>query len=737
MKRRIKNSSPIQAPVTKPLSSLSSRLDELSAMITSDALRINKEGDLLVRRNDQLANDWHLVRLGTNLLPTTGIELAPRTFAEETEVMATIVLVADRALRMSTGESNQQHRTIALAVATLCKLWEHLWINGVYSLRNAHPQHFITLTETLATEGWGAALRLRERTKELLDSRGMRDEWFELNSGVLSIKESFRRAARTCAFGKELRDVRETFAVHLKIEMAPRKREKSSVSLLRQWFTTINVLHYIDERFALAFEPIPEVKRRADFLGRPGARTKNLEIDAAVDLLVESFKWINERSEVCLAIADDIARFQYTLAGGAKKRTEEFNAYLQKGPLSQIAAWSKAAEGELAVHQINRCFSFLYISCFIVIGIMNARRKNEVSHRKIGLKNSSMKVVSEELGIYEADFYCEKTTRDYVPFYVNGGSYRAWRALLKLQRVFISIRPSTRDHASLFWRLSIGATGFNSTPTWFNFGVDKPPVIAFFRQALSSKEQDFLFPAHAFRRFYALIFFYRYEHATLLALAYQLNHDDLVQVRQYTTDALLAVRGVRLARSLSQEKSDGREAHLHELDAQLEEVGHEKLIATIESILEGGAWSGRFGHLVLKLQSKLAARADFSRLSKKASAEKITEYLEGKGFYIEPFPHSDCHAGSGLRRPGARCSNSKTGMLQKELAGPGRCRKCAYSNVKQGHVTGLELRRAALKDEFDKLPANSIARAKIETQASDLEQVIAWHRQSLSLEQEA
>lgn len=737
MKHRIENAPSIQAPVTKPLSSLSASLDELSAMIASDALRINKEGDLLVRRNDQLANDWHLVRLGTNLLPNTGIALTPRTFAEETEMMATIVLVADRTLRMSTGESNQQHRTIALAVATLCKLWEYLWINGVYSLRNAHPEHFVSLAQTLAADGWGAALKLRERTKELVASRSLRDEWFELNSGVLSVKESFRRAVRTCAFGKELRDVREILAVHLRIETASRKREKSSVSLLRQWFTTINVLHYIDERHALAFEPIPEVKRQADFLGRPGARTKSIEIDDAVDLLVESFKWINDRSEVCVAIANDIVRFQPTLAGSVKKRSEEFNAYLQNGPLSQIATWNKAAEGESAIHQINRCFSSLYIACFIVIGIMNARRKNEVSHRKIGLKNSSMKVVSEELGIYEADFYCEKTTRDYVPFYVNGGSYRAWRALLKLQRIFFSIQPSTRHYASLFWRLSIGATGFNSTPTWFSFGVDKPSVIAFFRQALSGEEKDLLFPAHAFRRFYALIFFYRYEHATLLALAYQLNHDDLVQVRQYTTDALLAVRGVRLAQSLSQEKRDGREAHLRELDAQIEEVGHEKLIATIESVLEGGSWSGRFGRLVLKLQSKLAARADFSRLSKKVSAEKITEYLEGKGFYIEPFPHSDCHAGSGLRRPGARCSNSKTGMLQKELAGPEMCCKCAYSNVKQGHVAGLELQRAALKGELHKLPANSIARAKIETQASDLDHVIAWHRQSLSSEQEA
>ncbi|WP_286619594.1 hypothetical protein [Variovorax sp. J22R115] len=696
---------------------------------------MESSGDLRVRRNDRLPSEepYHSIALGSRLLPTVRLSLGARVFGDELTAMHAIVLSADRLLLASSAKSKAQHSTIALQVATLCKLWEYLWINGIFSLKDATPEHLSQLARLLATGGWALALRLRARSKRLLDGSPVPDVFYRTDNGkALSVTEAARMALRTSASGPELRALRQLMARKVGITLAPTPRDQTGESMLRQWFRTINELANIDPAWALPTAPYPNYMRLARELGQSSGRSLNLDFSDAADLLVESFAWINERADKFLQLARQIAEFQKTLKGLSKNtRNARFAEFLQTGPLQVVAQWGAFPSRVEGTDLINRCLLSIYSACFTVIAMMNARRRDEVAHRKIGIHSSSMRVVSKSLGVYECVFYIEKN-QERVPFYVNTATYRAWKVLNDFQALFRALQPKWHQGDGIFCWLAVGQAGFGSERHWFTFSTHIPYIEDFLRRALSRPLEEVDIHAHAFRRCYALIFFYRYEHGSLVALGFQLQDWDLETVRRYVTDAMVESRGLRLPVELTEEKKIARDVFFADLDAEMKEVGKEKMIASIDRVLSGGAWSGKFGRLVLRLQAKLASRADYSGLRREVRAARIADSLESKGYFPEPFMHGDCMAGVPAGRPAARCANRSTGALEKERASPVLCSGCPFSATNPGHVKGMQMQSAHLKGKILGMAQGSVHRVREERRVAELDMVIAIHTKQLS-----
>ncbi|AMM24586.1 hypothetical protein AX767_09665 [Variovorax sp. PAMC 28711] len=373
-----------------------------------------------------------------------------------------------------------------------------------------------------------------------------------------------------------------------------------------------------------------------------------------------------------------------------------------------------------------------YLACFLHIATFNARRKDEVSSRRFGLQASNIFVVSAEMHLYQALFYCAKGSRDWLPFFVNQETFDAWSMLKELQTVFLESKPASKYKGSLFWRLAVGRFGFNGRQTWLTFGGDKPQMVDFIKLAAPLLTGIPRLQPHTCRRFYALIFYYRYEDATLQALAFQLDHKDLEAARVYISEALANLGGFRLPIALSAEKARIRDEYLADFP-EMADVRHEKFVSKINEILDGSATSGKFGALVLRLASKLSARADYAPLREELRAQKLASELKRKGYDLEPFPHADCMAGS-AGRVNAKCFSRQSGTAQKERASPRLCSGCLYSNTVKGHVVNLETLFASLKAKAANEPIeqrqNVRARAH-QSRMNDLEEVIALHRQRL------
>jgi hypothetical protein len=711
-------------------------VDVLRGELKSRVLHVDNNGDLRVIRNDRAEDDEdvdHVIVLGSAVLPETELSIGQRRLFDEPDLIKMIAHAADRLLQQSTGEAKSQHSVVAMAVRTLCKLVEYLWLNGIYHIRDATAGHFADLGNTLAEGGWAQALRIESRTKRLLDEQGFATSWISSTNAQFSATNFFREALRTSASGPELFPARAVLANYLGWEVSPRERNRSSFSLLLQWFAHCNLLYLIPAKHAITFEPYPNHHATAKLLGRPSARTRNLEVDDAAALLKEGVLCLGSRAESLLELLKRAHKKGKALEGETQtRRIKEFKAWLEIEAEPVVRQWGVFPSGIEGIAYINRCIWSVYASAFTVIAIMNARRRDEVSHRKFGLTLNSMRVVSSELNVYECDFYIEKTYRKRIPFFVNQATFRAWLVLKEYNNLFSRIAGDARKNKSIFWFLHCGDDGIGKGIHRFTFASDTGPVADFVQRALGSA-QSVTIGAHAFRRFYCLIFFYRYEHGTLQALAFQLRHLDLEAVRQYVTDAWLTFKGNPLPVELTEEKRVARDAFLAGLDKDLNAVGREKMIQVIEATITGERYAGKFGRLVLKLEAKLASRVDYRGLAHKARPAALADRLISKGYGVEPYVHGDCMAGSGVRR-GAKCADRATGVPNKANASPKTCASCAHHRVAKGHITGLEAVAGEIELEQATVPVESLRWLELRRKISDIRVVIRVHRRDLGLE---
>jgi integrase len=255
--------------------------------------------------------------------------------------------------------------------------------------------------------------------------------------------------------------------------------------------------------------PFPEGSSKVALqLGVQCKRTKTIPPKVAFAHLSESVKWILDYAPIIEMLYNDKASPKVVMKAlekhGLKLNVREGDYYVS------------TARNTVTLEGIVR---MLAAACFTTVATLTARRKEEIFDLGAGC------VDDRDDDSYWLKIYIEKTSQRYdlvpVPELVN-------KAIALLER--LSEEARTRSGNDSLWQY-VSADGEVSS-----FQITNS-LQGFYDLNVKSKTNvEWRFTPHQFRRFFALIYFYRYEGSYIGALSYHLRHFNIEMTRRYITD---------------------------------------------------------------------------------------------------------------------------------------------------------------------------------------------------------
>jgi hypothetical protein len=701
-------------------------MEEALARCTSDRLVYVSPTAFALKREHVLVGEEQVkeIDLAHFHLPNSRL-LDACSLAEDRTLAIATVLAIDSHL-LSVGSTKDTHRTVANLVGTLAKLWEWGRLRGLYRPSDWKSTHFQALGKTLGRSKWAGGMQLERRVKALIRTRPEASLIVREDSTKrATLREGAAALLHSNLSIQELGSVRSELLQYAgrSTDAVPWEPRRPSVSWMVQTLRCINELVRIPKKFGFATVPYPDPHVQAKKLAVANKRTRNMTVNQAVALLVHSYDWVQNKANATISLIDEVGRIAEQVALGpqnSKARAKLADDLWQRSAVrvDAEAAFGTAVEmvrvdevshqGALSVAHAVDC---LMSSSFILIAGLNARRKDEICHRKLGMSRDSMRIINEELGVYQGDFYIMKTFKDYAPYFVNRATYDAWHVLTQIEaaqhRLEALLLPEAEipdPNHSLFWRRSYTVTtGELTGRVWYRFELGRTGAgKRFLDEALGATNTMRGTAAHMFRRFYAIIYFYRFEHGSLLHLRYQLAHFNLDCTQQYVSDALIELAADRISVGIKKSPEEVRAAmqsEWRELAVEIKAVGNEKMYESIRGLVGGASASGGFPALLLRLQRRLSADVDYRQLDKDAQAKRIAALVARRGHAIRPLPYGDCLAGASAAR-NAKCAETPGTGPAPENATPDVCAKCAQHWVSKGHLEGQRLDLAMLDKEI-------------------------------------
>lgn len=665
------------------------------------------------------------IDLRTHYLPSSRL-LPQCTLADDHHLTIATVLAVDSQLMMSKNPKNV-HKVVVNTVAILAKLWEWGRLRSLYKPRDWSEAHFSELQKDLKRGGFCAGLDIFNRGIKLINDRVSPKKIAGYEAGTYSyLRVGLKAELHTNLSIQELMPVRPLLLEYCnkgKVQVANTELnwKRLTQSTIRQTLDAINEVSRIHPNYRFARQPFLNALAIARKISKPNKKTRTISVTQAISLFVNSYTWVHERTEVVVSLIQEVTRIALTVQHEKNRHAHLNKMWAQSrvraeaeeilGVPLRCSRNSASMSGEVSVQEVAH---MLMTSCFILIAGMNARRNDEVSHRFIGLKRGSIVPVREDLGIFCGSFYIEKTLQDYAPFYVNKLTYDAYTALCRLDdanRELVKVWEPNAAHltnnSSLFWlrSYSVGKSRLGAL-TWYKFHINPHHGRQFWsRQALGfAKDLQGTAP-HMFRRFFAIIYIYRFDHGDMIHLRDQLGHFNLESTVEYVTDTLLAMRDARIPVQIQRRPEAMREAFELEKVELLQVVGEvadEKLKAGITALLAGTGAGGGFPRLVMRLHRILSLEVDYSALDTAQQASRVYGMLKQRGHSIRPLSHADCIAGKSQSTTAA-CSEAGAAPAP-ENSRPEKCSRCSRGWVGRGHLEGM---KADLKELELQLTAES------------------------------
>ena len=660
-------------------------------------------------------DEWCNIDLDDYVLPATRF-VRQCKLSEEPRLAIATVLGLDAYL-CNAAVAKATDKTAALMLGTIARCWEWGRLNGIYRAEDWTAAHFRCLEKQVAEGRWAGALQAVSRIDALLSTRPAPDLITRTNAQFM-IRYEISTMLGTNLSIHELNCARNR--IHRYVETNPpvqgwekdKKPQQAGITFLSHLFWAVNLLGGLPESYGFKLTPFPDPWSRTKKLATPRRRTPTLSVDQAIGLLLHSMKCVNEYSQVIFDLVYETGRIflEADQAGTSKaarlrriKRLWEqsaVRAHAVKVLGLDVSITSLRAKGDTTVQML---VDMLMSSCVVLIAGLNARRKDEIIHKTLGLRRDSIRPINEKLSVYEGTFYVEKTLKSYAPYFVNQTTFDAYSALQQLEEAQLAVeklltgveRSAESLSHSMFWSRSFAAAPNVLKPrVWFKFVFGGRGAGRNFTTASLGKGSRLAVGGlHVFRRFYAIIYYYRFEHGGLLALRYQLGHLNCETTKQYVTSAMIDAVEARIPIAMRRNPEAVRAAVEDEwqgIDAAIREVGSEKLLSIIVSLLDGESFSGGFPRLVDRLHRRLMSDLDYSAMDTERQARRLQQRLQGRGHALRPLPHADCAAGTSKAR-GAKCSNGRGSGPAPENASAEICCGCPYSWTSEGHVEGLKL----------------------------------------------
>ena len=680
-----------------------------------------------------------------------------KRLTEEIEYTNTTLALCDLTIRKSKNSKPSLSRIVKI-ISSYWNTILYLRNQGIYNLRDAQAEDLHKLCKDYAKGGWTHALNVRTKVHSIISNMdaktfkdsvytygvktdtidGLKLEFWKKRIGFLphylfdsESKDLFAKKAND--FGYILGNRWHTRYKSTSLPLPPTE------DCMRALLARLNNLYHLPNSVdRLSFLPFRDIAKTAKKYSKNcGNRTENLGIDEAAHILVNALEWIYNYGPK-LVFALNHCRKTYI----SSPKNVRQNFLLTDNPFHDLAnelgipaptAWSARKHPDVTLRTecqqtVDHLIGALQGACAIAIAGFNARRSAEVCDKSIGLRYVDL-VSDSGSDLHMVNFYIEKSYQDRHLFYVNRATVDSINILQQLKLSCAPLDSSGTENAfdddSLFschvWSKKRGPTLANM----YSFKRQRQTKsLNAFLSFLDEEFKNIDLKSHMWRRFFGLIYIYRYDNSDIQSLSQHFRHLDIGQTMIYLTDTNARDASKKLGNKVPNIKQDKINEirllnSLHEDCQELTEaivtIQEEKFKETVTSILNGEKYSGGFPRLVQKLYSSLSKKMNFSKLSESEKAEFITMTLEAKDYTARPMPHGQCNAPDNNHNFSGKCSNN--GYLERDRASASFCQNCMFhskndSFVKNLHVEILELEKDIISENTPKFVRAQAIEAK-------------------------
>lgn len=714
-------------------------------------LSITPDAMLRIVRSEARKDEtgYREISLKRFVLPPNSVYATPTKLVDNSTLfLATVYAISEYS--RTTPSSKSKANRIAYILTTIVKFMEYIWLNDTFDLKSLSPETITKLPNHLANGGWHEALNIGERLSDFFTTANDLDHpiFTSTNSKVSVSSSGFQQAIFTNIAGKEtylyfdhIQRFKEIkgwpFTVITQKEiLAP----CMNYSALRQTLEALNFLYRIPTPYRLGQIPYPEYSRLSKKLTRTPGRTKNINSYGAGKMVEEALSLLYEQSEVILQVIN-YAGSCLSNDDGRDLQTK-YNDIARYAESINFPSTTKNLYGSpsiITTRILNNLTRDLLTACFITIAVLNARRRDEITHRKFGIFFGACTIYNAESRIYEIMFYIEKNRKDYLPFYVGDATKKATEILEKLQLIYNNSEYTThstgktKDPDIVLFRYKLFSTsGYSDSYTDYSFETYNSGQAHHF----ISSRLGFEIHAtpHMFRRLYCTIFINQHEFPHLPSLSQQLQHDCLATTQIYITSPLTQSEASTLSRVYDwniEEYTDTHKDHNIDIAKYMDEAVKEKFSEIIYLIISNDRVSGGYSKMVRVLFRRLQKSIIFKGLDDRQKIDKFIEKLSSRGHAPSPFKHAQCVAGTNKTKSRSKCYESTDDSLHKENANPQLCSNCPFSFTSPEHVKGLEQQSIQLAAEIETFHPRSVIFKNLEIRLQNLYEIIDYHHKSL------
>lgn len=668
-------------------------------------------------------------------LPPNSMHPAATLLKDRPDLAGVVVAAIDIYMIRQQHTKSTAQNAISLG-RTVIRALEYFWLNEIYHLKWVTRSHWDVLLEKYVKGGWYLALEL-ERRASVVDLRTLPLPRKKNHHGEIEYSCDSLLAAMGANMGPgQVRLEYVRGEAHGQLHRA-REEEIPGVSSISALISKLNNLVDLPKEMRATCVAHLNPYEYAESASKTAqARTENFDPSELSSLLVEAYRWVSIYSESIIQLVE---RVYSELSPYEQEEIDEVRLVrlleapeartIEKLLGSRIMTVARIGDWKRGLGLVGLVRTLL-ASCFVLLGVFNGRRKDEIASKATGLYADCFECVDEGLGIYQAFFYCEKSLHDYRQFYINEISFKALKVVKAISDVSWTevVRNGGRAQAGRSRKVfCIPARGRESNPTWYDYSTD--PGISLLCQRASGSTSDAAPNAHMFRRAYAVVFYYRYENADLYALSQQLVHFDLGMTLHYVLDGPSRVLEHHASKLWGDggESKKARAAQASELAVEVKEYARVKLHDDVLEILQGGKnVAGGFPRLVQRFTRKMLGRISYDDADLKLAAKSVSSALIDKGHTVIPFGHGNCYAGG--PKAGAKCFSE--GQLARELASPVVCGSCPYHQMKRTHQVAIEDDLERQRSYLMKRPASLQSRAD-QTALDAAENLVAFYRRKL------
>lgn len=510
-----------------------------------------------------------------------------------------------------------------------------------------------------------------------------------------------------------------------------------SATTLERFANVINLLSKIPNGFdTVRFFPYPNTSE--EYLLKLGAtakgRTNNLPLDDAVELMASGAKWVLEYSDSFLLLGQTARKllidYPNTLWHHAPRRVPPEVAQIKDRSGIDLNAVSGIRIKNL--EDVVYALHLLMVACVMVLYSSTARRRNEIISHHYGLTYGCLK--KSELGIYSMRVYIEKTLKAYATTKINFLAGKAIEVLKKIHDVYASLETNgvvNSDQLLFMSRRSFTKDAF--APEKYT----KPDLIGkylpIWTQLVLNDVSKQVLP-HMLRRFYALLYFYRYDFPQLSALSGHFFHANEAKTFTYITDK----RFVEYAGSISETlklhevEVDGKTVTaIEEVDLEymqiFDDIAEEYMLRNLLQAA-GGQASGGFVRTLLKQISNFVKHFQIdSVLVEPERLLPLAKKLIREGHIPVPLPHGICFAMKGVHYEAneAKCANN--GEIDRSQASCTVCGGCSNHGTHGGTMSFLEGEIAHYEDILNDYSRSPLEHAHAEKELSSLRATKTYH----------